>query len=515
MIDLRPNIIFLMTDQQRWDCIGRYNKHIQTPNIDRLADAGIVYSQAVCQAPMCVPSRYSMMYGLYPSQLGVRTNYDGITNEELLPADPLPELMRKAGYQTAGFGKTHWNHNAEGVSEPSARGFEHRAIGLSRANGHYEQGAIMMGDTHPERLEAYMDETKDYGAGEENANGYIGSTSRIPMNHHRDGWVAEQCLQFIEEDGIDSERPLFLYLSFLKPHAGYNVPQEFEDLYRIEDIPDIQQPPWELESDTHLAATDAINQESLDDYRQKRDVWEAMSSLERRRSTLRYWANCSWLDHYFGQVLDRLRERGVLDNALIVFCSDHGEMFSERRYRFSKYCLYDSSVRVPLVLSGSAIPRNKRGTTDDRPAELIDLVPTLSNVAGLQRNPMLPGLDLLGEAVRRGAFCEFHGKGVPVHSAPAYMWRTKEWKLILYLEGAVGNDGTHHQDILGELYDLVEDPNEWNNLYSQDGYTGIREQLKTELLMHLAIAWAKAPVFYDRRGLKGLERFETCRKELE
>ncbi|WP_281885574.1 sulfatase [Paenibacillus sp. YYML68] len=504
---MRPNIIFLMTDQQRWDCIGRYNKYIHTPTIDKLADEGIVYSQAVCQAPMCVPSRYSMMYGLYPSQLGIRTNSGGITNEELLPVDPLPELMRQAGYQTAGFGKTHWNHNTKEVPEPSARGFEHRAIGLTRESGHYEQGAVMMGDSHPERLQAYTEETNNYGDGEENANGYIGCTSMIPMNYHRDGWVAEQCLQFIEDGGIDSERPLFLYLSFLKPHAGYNVPKQFEELYRLEDIPDIQQPPWETESDTHLAATDALNQGSLNDYREKRDAWEAMSPLERRQSTLRYWANCSWLDHYFGQVLERLRERGVLDHALIVFCSDHGEMLSERRFRFSKYCLYDSSVRVPLLLSGSYIAEDQRGTTDERMAELIDLVPTLSNVAGLPRNLMLPGLDLLGQEVRSGTFCEFHGKGVPVHSAPAYMWRTKEWKLIMYLDGAIGNPLSNHQEAFGELYDLINDPNEWNNVYSDDAYARIRERLKTDLLMHLAVAWAKAPAFYDRRGLVGLKPY--------
>ncbi|MCZ8515793.1 sulfatase-like hydrolase/transferase [Paenibacillus filicis] len=504
---MKPNIIFLMTDQQRWDCIGRYNRHILTPNIDRLADEGILYNQAVCQAPMCVPSRYSMMYGLYPSQLGVRTNYGGITKEELLPSAPLPELMRRAGYQTAGFGKTHWNHNAQGKAEPSARGFEHRAVGLARESGHYEQGAVMMGDIHPERLQAYMDETKDYGAGEENASGYIGRTSGIPMNHHRDGWVAEQCLHFIEEGGIDSTRPLFLYLSFLKPHAGFNVPKEFEDLYRLEDIPELPQPPWETEVETHLAATDMINQGSRKAYLDKRAVWESMTALERRRTTLRYWANCTWLDHYFGQVLDRLRIRGVLDNAMIVFVSDHGEMLGERRFRFSKYCLYDSSVRVPLILSGSFIAPEKRGTVDDRPAELVDLVPTLSKVACLPRNPMLPGLDLLGDAVRRGSFCEFHGKGAPVHSAPAYMWRTKEWKLILYLEGAAGNEAPGSQETRGELYHLQSDPHEWTNLYGDEAHAKVRERLKTELLMQLAVAWAKAPVFYDKRGLAGLEAY--------
>jgi arylsulfatase A-like enzyme len=497
----RPNIIFLMTDQQRWDAIGKFNEHIKTPALDRLAEEGIVFGQAVCQAPMCVPSRNSMMFGYYPSQLGVRTNKGGWTDEDRLPSEPLPELMRQAGYQTAGFGKTHWNHAGD-KEVPSSRGFEVRAVGLSRQSGHYEEGAVMMGDADPESLQAYHEETGHFGSGEENAHGYIGLTSQIPMEAHRDGWTAEQCLKFIDEGGIDKSRPLFLYLSFLKPHAGFNVPKEFEDLYDLDSIPDIPQPPWEEEPDTHLSASDEVNGKSRQDYLDKRQVWQSMTSLERRRTTLRYWANCSWLDHYFGRVLESLEREGILEDALIVFVSDHGEMLSERQYRFTKYCLYDSSVRVPLILSGSFVPEAKRGTVDDRPAELTDLVPTLSKAAGLPRNIKLPGLDLLGEDVRPGSFCEFHGKGVYApHSAPAYMWRTKEWKLIMYMPGTVGNAVSRVGEARGELYDLLEDPNEWTNLYDSSGHASIRERLKTELLMHLACVWAKGPFFNDRNDL--------------
>lgn len=500
----RPNLIFLMTDQQRWDCIGKYNRHIHTPHIDRLTAEGISFNQAVCQAPMCVPSRSSMMLGYYPSQLGVRTNYGGLFDESRLPAEPLPAILKRAGYQTAGFGKTHWNHG-QGVEEPSTRGFEVRAVGLSRESGHYESGAAMMGDVNPEALKAYHKETAAFGGGEENANGYIGLTSELPLHDHRDGWVAEQALSFLDE-GVDPSRPLFFYLSFLKPHAGFNVPKEFEDLYDLEKIPAIEQPSWDIEEATHLQASDELNAHSKKAYWEKRQVWERLSPLEQRRTTLRYWANCSWLDHYFGMALDKLGQQGRLDNALIVFLSDHGEMLGERRYRFTKYNLYDSSVRVPLILSGSYVEQDKRGTEDERPAELVDLVPTLTAAAGLELNPMLPGLDLLGDTVRQGSFCEFHGKGVTApHSAPAYMWRTKKWKLILYIEGAVREAAARVHETKGELYDLTSDSNEWNNLYGDDQFAAIREQLKTELLMHLAVAWSKGPFFYDKGGLKALE----------
>lgn len=128
----------------------------------------------------------------------------------------------------------------------------------------------------PRGLLTYSLETRDYSDGEENANGYLGCTSGVPMHQHRDGWVAEKCKQFIQS-GIDASRPLFLYLSFLKPHAGFNVPKEFEDWYRLEDIPDIDQPPWEREEGTHLASGGERDGRSDAGYWERRKVWEGLA----------------------------------------------------------------------------------------------------------------------------------------------------------------------------------------------------------------------------------------------
>jgi len=384
--DRPPNIIFLMTDQQRWDCLGALNSRIKTPNLDRLARRGILFRQAVCQAPMCVPSRYAMMLGLYPSQLGVYTNGDSLPDERL-PALPLPEALRKAGYQTAGFGKTHWRRTL-----PSTRGFEVRAIGEPRNSLAYEGGALMMSEDNPQGLREYFAETAPFGPGEEGVQGYIGCITKVPTRNHRDGWVAEQCLKF----------------------------------------------------------------------------------------------------------LDKLKKMGRLDNALIVFTSDHGEMLGERNFRFSKYCLYDASVRVPLILAGSVIPAQQRGTIDDRPTELIDLIPTLVRAAGKPVNPILPGLDLLGERRRAGSFSEFHGGGAerpPV--APAYMWRKQDWKLILFLPGRLDDAVARAGQAKGELYNLKEDPHEWKNLYADAKCAAVREWMKTELLMYLACVWAHGPIVSD------------------
>jgi arylsulfatase A-like enzyme len=483
--DPPPNIIFLMTDQQRWDCLGALNPRIKTPHLDRLARQGILFRQAVCPAPMCVPSRYAMMLGLYPSQLGVYTNADSLADDQL-PAVALPEILRKAGYQTAGFGKTHWRRPL-----PSTRGFEVRAIGEPRDSLAHEAGALMITDDNPEGLKQYFAEVATFGPGEEGVQGYIGCVTKVPTRNHRDGWVAEQCLKFLDK-GVDPKRPLFLYLSFLKPHAGFNVPKEFEDLYDINDIPDIAQPPWREEPDTHLAAAES-DPSTAKRYRQWREAWEKMTPLDRRRTTLRYYANCSWLDAYLGQVLDKLKQLGRLENSLIVYTSDHGEMLGERNFCFSKYCLFESSVRVPLILAGSAIPPPKRGTIDDRPAELIDLVPTLVRAAGRPVDPSLPGLDLLGQRRREGSFSEFHGGGSERKpAAPVYMWRKQDWKLILCLPGRTDDAAAGAASAKGELYNLKDDPHEWKNLYREPKYAAVREQMKTELLAHLGRAVVSA-----------------------
>lgn len=465
-----PDIIFLMVDQQRWDALGILNPHIKTPNLDRLARQGILFRQATCQAPMCVPSRNSMMFGLYPAQVGIVKNGSPGLLDANWPVPPLAEQLRRAGYQTAGFGKTHWGHTATVVS---THGFETRVIGTKK--GEEETGARYWVEENPQGFAAYDRETENYGPGEENAAGYIGCTSQVPETDHRDGWIAQQCLKFLDA-GVDVGRPLFLYLSFYKPHAGLNVPKRFEDLYDLAQIPDTPQPPWENEPDTHLAYVDRINKFHAMRHRQWCTTFSKMSPDERRRTTLRYYANCSWFDDCFGQVLAKLEKLGRLEHALIVFTSDHGEMLGERRFRFTKYCLYDSSVRVPLILAGSVVPATRRGTVDERPAELVDVLPTIAQAAQGRIPAELPGLDLLGDKKHAASFCELNEA-----DAPAYMWRTPGWKLILFTDRHASGGARQR----GELYDLKSDPHEWRNLYTNETHTAIREQLKTQLLHHL------------------------------
>ena len=457
----RPNIIFLMDDQRRWDALGVENEGVYTPHLDELAKKGVRFRQAVCQAPMCIPSRNSMMFGLYPNQLGVVRNGGGIPDDKL-PAKPLAQLFAEAGYETAGFGKTHWGVRC------STRGFETRF-----AAEVFEEGAMMMKDMDPDKKQRYLDETIDYGPGEEDPSGYIGETSSLPESDHRDGWVFEKCLEYI--NGRQDERPLFMYLSFLKPHAGHNVPEGFEDYYDLEETTYAAQPPWQKDHSPHA---EGVNRRELYE-----GFWKKATKDQWKEMTMRYYANCTWIDDMFGRTLKALEDKGLLENALIVYTSDHGEMLGERYYRFNKYCLYDPSVRVPMIFSGSALADNWEGKLDMRHAELVDVYPTLLEAAGIEIPTKAVGINLLNKNQNRAfSFCALHER----KDEAAFMARTGHHKLILRFSRKEDASEYTKSDILGgEFYNLKNDPQEWNDLYDDAKSTGIKGELTEQLLEKL------------------------------
>jgi arylsulfatase A-like enzyme len=466
-----------MTDQQRWDALGCVNPVVQTPVLDALAARGVCYSQAVCNAPICVPSRYSMMTGLYPSQVGVRRNDQFCLEDDDLPLPVLPQLLHDAGYQTAGFGKTHWYplHLTKDSYEGSCRGFEIRKIGGSRDSTWRapEIGARYQDQDEAEWVAKRQAERAPFIPGGESKEGYVGIISSVPAAHHMESWLTRQAIDFLE-NGRDAERPWFLYLSFGFPHPPFNVPPGYEALYNIEDIEVPEQP--EVNLDGHSP-------------RHGDDVWPQLSNAERRLSTLRYYALCSYVDELFGRILSKVDELGELENTYVIFAADHGDMMGDRG-RVSKFCLYEGSVRVPLIIAGPNLPE---GAVDDRPAELVDVLPTILELVGLEVPLQLSGGSLLRPPVRTGQFCELHGRQGEIQSAPAYMWRSGGWKLIQYLPNALDDALLRVPQTKGELYNLEADPLETDNLYDKPTCSTRREQMTRELLMHLAVTWTKYP----------------------
>ena len=286
---------------------------------------------------------------------------------------------------------------------------------------------------------------------------------------------------------------MFLYRSFDFPHAALNVPALYEDMYDINDI-EVPETPVPIEAlDDHY-----VQPRNVEEWR----AWREDYSLEeQKRSILRYYAACTFVDDMFGRVLDKLEAMGELDNTLIVFTSDHGEMMGER-YRFSKYNFYESSIRVPLMIAGAGVPEEKHGTVDTRNCGLIDIVPTFLAAAGMPRDVRLAGYDLLAPEATSGSFAELHGSGYhEQEKPPAVMWRTPEWKLILYLPGEFRNLDARLYEFKGELYNLEDDPQELTNLYEEPALLAVRERMTRHLLLHMTIAWTRFPRPYSYTDL--------------
>lgn len=459
----RPNIIFIMDDQHRWDALGKVNPLVITPTLDHLANSGVFYQQAVCQAPMCTPSRNSMMFGLYPNQIGVFRNGEGIP-DSILPSKTMAQYFKDAGYETAGFGKTHWGVK----NKPCTRGFETRYVSELK-----EIGSIAMAETDPQAKKRYDDEISVMGAGEENNIGYLGFTSRLKEEDHRDGWITRQAIDYIEKR--KDPRPLFFYLSYMKPHAGHNVPQGYEEMYDLDKISYAQQPPWQADYSPHAKG---VNRRTLYE-----SYWKNASEEDWKLMTMRYYANVSWIDDMMGRTLKALEKKGLLDNAIIVYTSDHGEMLGDRFYRFNKYNLYEGSVRIPMILAGSALPNSiEKNTISHDHVENIDLLPTLLHIAGIQQEKELPGLNLLENKTRPASFCAMHERD----GEAAFMWRTKSHKLILvFKRKAVVNEYNEKDILTGELYNLEKDPKEWKDLYRDKKNKEIREKMTMDLIRHL------------------------------
>ncbi len=490
----QTNILFLMTDQHRWDCLGIHNPIVKTPNLDQLARRGVLFSNAICNNPMCVPSRYSMMTGLYSSHTGVRHNTQMCPSDDDMMIPTLPERLRGLGYQTAGFGKMHWYINPPEDPDPaklvttktSTRGFEVRVQARGMDPQLNEQSAMILEKEQPEGWKARQAESSGYRVGGENALGYMGLTSHVPMALQREGWLTDKAIAFLDGER-DPSRPLFLYLSFDFPHAGLNIPPEYEALYNLKDISVPK-----LEVAAEQLSDHYVQPKNVEEWRMWR---EDFSEEEKRRSILRYYAACTLVDDMFGRLIRKLEQTGELENTTILFTSDHGEMLGER-IRFSKYCLYEGSVRVPLILAGRSV--EGRGVVDDRCADLVDIAPTLIEVAGGEPDPRLVGYSLLQPSRRRGSLAELHGSGYHEHEkAPAVMWRTPEWKLILYLPGEFRDLDNRLEEYQGELFHLKEDPKELHNLYEDPAYFHVREHLTRQLLLHMAVSWSRFPRPYS------------------
>lgn len=417
---MQPNILLITTDQQRYDtiCAGGY-EFMKTPNLDRLVKQGCLYKNAYSPNPACIPARHNIITGLTSKSHGFDDNY--FNNEKQLPYDvpTFPGLLQNAGYETIAIGKMHFSparaHNGFGRMKlmeeiPKFRQDDDYAMYLK------DQGLGQFQSIHGVRNYMYMMPQQSY----------------IPTEHHGTTWVTDQTLKAIEEN--NGGRPFMIWSSYIQPHPPFDVPSEWANLYDDVDIP--------LGYD-HKTPLSAIAEEN-------KGIANYPNDKYFDRAKRLYLASISFVDYNIGMILDYLEETNQIDNTVIVFTSDHGEMMNDNQ-TYQKFLPYDSSSKVPFIVRYPEYLQ--AGSVVEEFVDLNDLLPTFLDVAGVTypANHKLPGESLFSELKAKDRNYQFieHNRGDK-------RWisiRTADYKLNYYYGGG-----------LEELFDMKNDPLEQENL---------------------------------------------------
>jgi iduronate 2-sulfatase len=428
-----PNVLMISIDDLN-DWLGCMDGHpnAKTPNIDRLAAEGVLFNNAHCQAPICGPSRASLMTGLRPSTTGI---YGQISDNKISQNNPateeivfLPEYFKNNGYHTMGIGKIFHHHAPDGVFEESG----------GRTPG--------FGPVPPERFvwsgqpgkEGYSGTSTDWGA-------YPEADSLMP-DYQSAQWA-------IERLNRNYDQPFFLSVGFLRPHVPWYVPQKWFDLHPLENI---ETPPY-LEND--LDDIPAIAKE-IDDLPMMPTTNWAIESGEWPKMVQAYLACVSFVDFYVGEILNALKNSEYAENTIVVLWSDHGYRLGEKG-TFAKHCLWEEGTKAPLIFAGPGI---EKGKIIHSPAEMLSVYPTLLELSSLEPYPENEGVSLA--PILKG-----EAESVQDFALTTYGWgnhgiRTENLRYIRY------NDGSE------EFYDHRTDPNEWQNMVQKKDIADEMKSLK-------------------------------------
>ena len=436
----QPNVLLIMSDDLNNDMATFGHRMVKTPNLDRLAQRSVRFDRAYTQFPLCSPSRVSMLTGLRPDTTGVE---DLQTDFRKLHPDlvTLPQMFQHSGYASARVGKIYHYGNpgdigTSGLDDPKSWDLVVNPRGIDK-------------DEEP-KLTNY---TPARGLG----SSLSFYASPAPDEEHTDGKVASETIALMEKN---KDRPFFIGAGFYRPHCPFIAPQKYFDMYPLESIP---APPQFTEAAAQVPAAAWFTTPPN---------W-GLDAKAQREVVRAYYASISFLDAQVGRLLDALDRLGLTDNTIVVFMSDHGYLLGERG-QWMKQMLFERSARTPLLIAGPGV--TGKGRASKRIVELLDLYPTLAELAGIAPTPGLHGRSLapllrdpdaqwnhpaLTQVVRGPATARFKG-----YSVRKERWRYTEWE--------DGKRGT-------ELYDEDGDPNELRNLAADPKHAKVVAEMR-ELL---------------------------------
>ena len=469
MPKVRPNILLITTDQHNASVLGCYgNPVVKTPNLNGLASEGILFRAAYTLTPLCTPARTTILTGQHACRHGVLYNIN--INETKpdppdwtgLPPDAVafPEILSRAGYQTALFGKLH--------SLQRRKNFGLHTLKLAEGKGHFVTRSGEPDDYRRYlREKGYPDshwrtwENPDY-----QQNGC--TTSPLPAEDYIDYWTATEAISYLDK----VREPFFAWVSFSGPHTPWDPPEPYGRMYDPEDIPMPARRRGELEEKhpawvDHIAKTiPALPRGSIDPDAPGglENAYRRFPDPQVRRMLAAYYGQITLIDDQVGRIIAALQDRECLDNTLIMFTADHGDYLGDNWAFYKHGAFYDSLARVPMILRWPAAGIDRHRTTDHL-VSLIDIAPTFLDAAAIPPVDHADGLSLLpllrGDAPgsRSSLFVDAgHVKGLI----------SSEWKYMRW------NDGFE------ELYARENDPHDLYNVAEKTEGAAPREQCRSQ-----------------------------------
>ena len=496
------NVLFIITDAMRADhmsCAG--NTIVRTPNLDRLAAEGVRFNNHFCTNPICMPNRATLITGVYPNVHGVRSN--GINLQQDIPT--ITQILKKKGWYTAAIGKIHhqfwlapFKHkyrSAESLTDwvlnrdksyPIKENFPIPYYGYEEVEvisgngtvcaGHYTQ---WLEEKAPKIAEEMKIRVQNYD------NLFSLFCEPTPGELYNTTWVMERTLAFLERysQGKYGNKPFYLHCSFPDPHYPIYPPEEFQDLYKPENI----ELPRNFNDIKNLYMHEFLGYHLKNPPFKKAFLRESTEEEVRKITALTY-AAINYVDHSIGQILASLEKSGYSDNTIVVFMSDHGDLIGDHGLLFKGPCPYNGVLQLPLIWRVPGLTKSKVSeslvSSIDYPKTVLSLlgIPERHQPPDMQGYNVAPILENPDKEIRDCVFIENDEEIGPLTARLRHLI-TKDYKLTIY--AGLNN--------FGDIYDRNNDPYELNNLWYNKDLKDIRFKLVNKLLHENIKAQTKFP----------------------
>jgi arylsulfatase len=453
--DERPHIIFIITDQQRFDTIRALGAdYVDTPNLDRLVTEGVTFTNCHVTAASCAPSRASLFTGYYPHTTGILKNADAWNHSWI-------ESLQSGGYRTINVGKMHT------YPYHTPLGFEERYV-VENKDRYLEERYYFDEWDKALRARGIVKQQREFYRQRPDYDACLGAfTWDLPEDTHPDHFVGDMATHWIRTKPKDEERPLFMEIGFPGPHPPYDPTPEMAQKYMDREFPLQPVTQEELEGQPEAYKRMRVHNSEVD----HDSVVHLLDPTEEQRHRQRayYMANVEMIDRKVGEILEALEEKGYLENAVVIFTSDHGDCLTDHGHS-QKWTMYDTITRMPLI--AWAPGRFKGDRRVDGLCQQMDIGPAILELAGvdvpetMEAESLLPALQGEAWTPREVVFAEHGRDGILQETDFMTMVRTDDWKLVHFVDWPDG-----------QLFDLAADPQETVNLWDDTAAAEKKQEL--------------------------------------